>query len=74
MPYFCFRIRPDRTMTLLETYPKFKEAMDYCRDLRRQQAADDPDQIRMMFAATAKDAKRLLGERRPPTPLEEWEA
>lgn len=74
MPYYCFRIRPDRTMVLLETYPKFQEAMAFCRDLRRQQADGDADQIRMMFAATEKEAKRLLGDKRPPTPIEEWEA
>lgn len=74
MPYYVFRIRPDKTMALLNTFPKFKEAMTFCREQRKSQPPEDKDAIRMMFAETEKDAKRLLGDRRPPAPLEEWEA
>lgn len=75
MPYFVFRIGPEKTLTLLQVYAKFQEARDYCRAQRRAQAAGDPSQIRMVFAATEKEGRRLLTEKRQPSsPLEEWEA
>lgn len=76
MPYYVFRLSADRkNLTLLDTYAKFAEAKDACRDLRKQQAPDDTDLIRMAFAASEKEAKRLLTDsRKENSPIEEWEA
>ncbi len=76
MPYYVFRISADKKiLTLVNTYAKFAEAKDVCRDLRRQQGPDDTGLVRMTFANSEKDAKRLLTEpRKESTPLEEWEA
>lgn len=75
MPYFVFRFGPDRKPALVETFDSFKEAKDACRTLRQQESPDDPNAIRMAFAKTEHEAKRLLSEKRDPSsPLEEWEA
>ncbi|MHB8347609.1 MAG: hypothetical protein ACYDHM_10585 [Acidiferrobacterales bacterium] len=75
MPYFIFRISADKTMTLVNSCTKFGEAKELCRTYRQSQQAGTPDVIRMMFAATEHDARRLLSEKRQiSSPLEEWEA
>ncbi len=76
MPYYVFRISADKkNLMLLETCAKFAEAKNACRDLRKQQGPQDTDLIRMAFANSEKDAKRLLTDpRKESTPLEEWEA
>lgn len=75
MPYFVFRIGSDRHPALVETFEKYKDAKDKCRLLRQQESPTDPTAVRMAFAATEHEAKRLLADRRQPSsPLEEWEA
>ncbi len=76
MPYYVFRVSADKkNLTLIETCSKFVQAKNVCRDLRKQQGPQDTDLIRMAFAASEKDAKRLLTDpRKESTPLEEWEA
>lgn len=64
MPYFVFRILPDRKLTLLQTFAKFKEARDHVRSLRAHQATDDRSTIRMIFAEDAKKAQLLLTDLR----------
>ena len=66
MPYFLYRISPGRKLTLIETLAGFKEARDLARSLRAQQAADDRDTIRMIFAEDTKKAQLLLTDPRIP--------
>ena len=66
MPYFVYRISPERKPTLLETFARFKEAKDHARSLRAQQATDDRNTIRMIFAEDAKKAQLLLTDLRNP--------
>ncbi len=75
MPYFVFRISPDKQLTLVDVFDRFMEAKKVCRDMRAAQAPGDRDVIRLAFAKEEREAKRLLSERREPSsPLEEWEA
>jgi hypothetical protein len=75
MPYFVFRISADNQFTLVNTFEKFPEAKQLCRDMRAKAAPGSSEQIRMAFAKSEYEAKRLLAERRnPASPLEEWEA
>jgi hypothetical protein len=75
MPYFVFRFGPDRKPVLAQTFDEYKEAKEACRHLRQQESPDDPNAIRMAFAKSEHEAKRLLSEKRDPSsPLEEWEA
>jgi len=75
MPYFVFRISGDNQFTLVKDYEKFQEAKQVCRSLRAEASPGSAERIRMAFAKTEYEAKRLLSERRSPaSPLEEWEA
>jgi len=66
MPYFVYRISPERKLTLIETFAKFKEAKDLARSLRAQQATDDRNIVRMIFAEDPKKAQLLLTDLRTP--------
>ncbi len=76
MPYYVFRLSADKKqLTLVDTCAKFAEAKNVCRERRTQQGPNDTDLIRMAFAASEKEAKRLLTEpRKESSPIEEWEA
>lgn len=75
MPYFVFRITTDNQFTLVRAYDKFQEAKQVCRSMRAEAEPGSVERIRMAFAKTENEAKRLLMERRnPASPLEEWEA
>ena len=66
MPYFVYRISPERKLTLLETCAKFKDAKDLARSLRARQTTDDRHIVRMIFAEDAKKAQLLLTDLRTP--------
>ena len=75
MPYFVYRISAERKLTLVKSYDRFQDAKDVCRKMRVEMPADSVEQVRMAFAQSEKEAKRLLSEKRDPSsPLEEWEA
>ncbi len=75
MPYYVFRLSPDKKLTLVNTFTKYKEAKDLCRQLRQTESPDNPNTVRMAFAEDEVKAKRLLADKRQPSsPLEEWEA
>ena len=75
MPYYVFRLSPDKKLTLVDTFAKYQEAKDLCRQLRQTESPDNPNAVRMAFAEDEVKAKRLLADRRQPSsPLEEWEA
>lgn len=75
MPYYVFRLSPDKKLTLVNTFAKYKEAKDLCRQLRQTESPDNPSTVRMAFAEDEVKAKRLLADKRQPSsPLEEWEA
>ena len=64
MPYFVYRISPERKLTLIETFAKFREAKDLARSLRAQQATDDLNMVRMIFAEDPKKAQLQLTDLR----------
>ena len=66
MPYFLYRITPDRKLTLIETFEKFQDAKGVARRMRGEQSAGSTDTIRMIFADTAKKAQLLLTDLRNP--------
>jgi hypothetical protein len=64
-----------KALTELDVFDKFIPAKELCRELRKAQAIEDSDTIRMVYAKDKKEAKMLLGEKhKPSSPLEEWEA
>ena len=66
MPYFLYRISPERKLTLIETYAKFQEAKNEARRLRAEKPADNHDTIRMIFAESPRKAQLLLTDPRNP--------
>lgn len=66
MPYFLYRISPERKLTLIQTFEKFQEAKGTARRMRAEQPPGDGDTIRMIFADTAKKAQLLLTDLRNP--------
>lgn len=64
MPYFVYRISPERKLTLLDTLDKFKQAKDLARSLRAQQPPGVNDVFRMIFAESPKKAQILLTDAR----------
>lgn len=66
MPYFLYRISPDRRLTLIETFDKYPDAKSTARRLRAEQSADDHHKIRMIFAENPKKAQLLLTDLRNP--------
>jgi hypothetical protein len=64
MPYFVYRISPERKLTLIGTFATFKEAKDHARSLRAQQPSDDRNIVRMIFAEDPKKARLLLSDKR----------
>ena len=66
MPYFVYRISPERKLTLLNTFDKFIDAKDFARSLRAQQAPGATETIRMIFAENPKKAQLLLTDLRNP--------
>jgi len=66
MPYFLYRITPDRKLTLIETFEKFQDAKGVARRMRGEQPSGSTDTIRMIFADTAKKAQLLLTDLRNP--------
>jgi len=66
MPYFVYRITPDRKLTLIETFSRFQDAKTLARSMRAQQAPADNHIIRMIFAEDTKKAQLLLTDLRNP--------
>lgn len=66
MPYFLYRISPERKLTLLQSFERFADAKSAARRLRAEQTADDPHLIRMVFAENPKKAQLLLTDLRNP--------
>jgi len=64
MPYFVYRISPERKLTLLDTLDKFKQAKDLARALRARQPPGINDVFRMIFAENPKQAQLLLTDLR----------
>jgi hypothetical protein len=59
MPYFVYRIAPQRKLTLIETHTRYQEAKALVRRLRQEEASGEDD-IRMIFAQHQSEAERLL--------------
>lgn len=66
MPYYLYRISPERKLSLIDTFDKYPDASTTARRLRAEQGADDKHTIRMIFAENPKKAQLLLTDQRNP--------
>ena len=73
MPYFVYKIFPDKTLESVDVHDAFKEAMQQCRQMRKDIPLEQGYQVRMVYAKDKTEARRLLTTKRAASPVEEWE-
>lgn len=78
MPYFIYRIKQGPTalikdLELLSEYESFKEAKEFAKQVRLEQADGDTAQIKVMFADNQLHAEEQMMESREEPILREWE-
>jgi hypothetical protein len=78
MPYYVFRISQGPTaivknLDLLNEFDSYKEAKNFARDERANQATDEGSQVKVMFADNRLQAEEQLMEKREEPILREWE-
>lgn len=69
MPYFIYRIAPERTLTLVRAFDRFPEAKEAARALRA--TAADGEQWKIIFAGDPAEAEALLSTPRERQPSED---
>ena len=71
MPYYVYQLYPNKKLTYVNDYPKYKEAKSYVKAQRPQITAADNYQLRIMFAGSQSEAERLFTTKREAQPLRE---
>lgn len=71
MPYFIYRVSPQRFVKYLEQHPAYRDARERARGLRAELHDDDPDTIKIIFAKEQTEAEALLKARRERQPSED---
>jgi len=72
MPYFVFTIEPEGKPEFINQFDKFLDAKKAVRHMREDQEPGDPSVVKMVFAKSVAEGKRLLTEKReaPPKGME----
>ncbi|MGD8783452.1 MAG: hypothetical protein PVG75_03400 [Thioalkalispiraceae bacterium] len=78
MPYFVYRIKQGPTvmikdLELMTEFESFKEAKDFAKQARIDQADGEEAQIKVMFADNQLHAEEQLMEARDEPIVREWE-
>lgn len=60
MPYYIYRLREPQQLEYIDVRDKYKDAKSAVQNLREEQAADDPSNVRMVFARSSGEAEKLL--------------
>jgi hypothetical protein len=60
MPYFVFSVDPEGQTKCLDKYAKYREARDYARNLRNEQAPGQATTFKLIFASNEIEAEKLL--------------
>ena len=71
MGYHIFEINPFKQLTFLQSSTNYREAKKIVKELRSNPDIVSGTTYRMMFAADADQAERLLKEKREPRPMGE---
>jgi len=71
MQYHIFEINPFQQFTFLQSIDKYRDAKQFVRERRTASDLPTGTTYRMMFAASAQQAERLLKEKREPRPMGE---
>lgn len=71
MPYFLYKVFPNKKLELIEDFGKYKEAKDKARHLRDEMGDDDSYIVKIIHAKHPDEAQRLLSQERKPRPMGE---
>ena len=71
MPYFVYKVYPNRTVDFIESHDKYRDAKEQTRELRDQLTDDDAHTYRLVHAAHERAAERLLTTKREARPAGE---
>ncbi len=71
MPYFIYRISPQRFLTYINEFAHYGKARDAARQMRQEQIQDDLDTIKIIFAEDRSEAEILLKTSRERQPSED---
>ena len=71
MPYFLYKVLPQKKFELIQQYQAYKDARNEARKRRAEMSADDLYAVKVMFAKDPEQAERLMSEEREPRPLGE---
>lgn len=71
MAYHIFEINAFKQLQFVQTEQTYREAKSVVRNLRKNETLAAGTSYRMMFAATAEHAERLLKEKREARPMGE---
>ncbi len=71
MPYFIYRISPQRNLNYVDDFAEYNFARDAARRMRQQQNEEDIDTVKIVFAKDRNEAEDLLRIRRERQPSED---
>ena len=71
MPYFLYKIFPDRKLEKITAFEKFQEARKEAHNLRANMPPEADWQAKVIFAQSEVAAEALLKEKRKARPLGE---
>ncbi|HCX33363.1 MAG TPA: hypothetical protein DHV08_07265 [Rhodocyclaceae bacterium] len=74
MPYYLFKILPDRRMEKLAEHTAFREASSQAKALRREIPQGEDYRVKVIFAPTEDEARFVLSQPRTLEPItgDEW--
>ncbi len=64
MPYFVYKVMPNRTLTHIDTKDSYQDARSIVRDLRAERTQGDEADYRMIFSKHQSEAEKLLSRPR----------
>ncbi len=71
MPYFVYRIYPNKTLDFIERFDNYRDAKQHTRSLRAQLEQDAAFTYRLIHAKHEREAEKLLTSTREPRPMGE---
>ena len=71
MPYFVYEIAPPKQLTVIDSFENYRDAKTHARSLRAAMKPGDDKIIKLIFAKSSEEARRLLMEVREPRPMGE---
>jgi hypothetical protein len=71
MPYFVYKVFPDKRLEYMDVYDTFQEARTFARERRAELTPEAEHIVKVIFAGNEDQARVLLTMEREPRPLGE---